>query len=541
MKRNYQALIFILFFFIITTHLVNSADSNCPRKVEVMAYGYKDAPPGTIGHLGKLTYQKRWIDDPGFTVEDFLRSFSGLFGSPRLLLNVKDLPEYSLTATFSKTTDLEKGEPMSCLTIVLAFNGGQRCSEGLSYSWIDDRFPCAYHYYKLLTWTSQAPGHDLASHVPLMAERIDVGKIENTMAAYEQIPISAEFRKIPEWCNEPGLKAQSGGILEINVENFKTSQPPMEGAAHQVRIIARAQKGNIKNGLFMAEDPKSRVFTINPSEVSTSAIVQIYYKPPDGEDNSDIITIYNSCDVYSANMVPLSETTKGSMLLEVENQCGWEGTISKRETMEAGEKESVLAALTPGGEYDISKNWKIHLKLKRTGDRLNSVIFEIDQAMLANFQDEMDATLTKMEREGRKIESKTSESASAVGRNLSKSECKLRFSIDKEKGTYWISGEINVQGIKIRGKDEMDIKVSPIDADIDEDADGTTGIEEEIDVSGSFKPEGPENIPEEIKGSKDFMQELPPEFKEFMEDLGGKQSNILRWDFKRKATIVRKG
>jgi hypothetical protein len=374
-----------------------------------------------------------------------------------------------------------------------------------------------------------------------MAERINVDKIENTMAAYEQIPISAEFRKIPEWCNEPGLKAQSGGILEIIVENFKTSQPPMQGAAHEVRIIARAEKGNIKNGLFNAEDPKARVFTISPSEVRTSSTVQIYYKPPDGEDNSDIITIYNSCDIYSTNVVPLNQTAIGSMLLEVENQCGWEGTITKRETMEAGEKESILAALTPGGEYDISKNWKIQLKLKRTGDQPNSVLFEIDQARLENFQDEMDATLTKMEREGRKIESKTSEAASAGGRNLSESECRLRLSIDKEKRSYWMSGKINVQGIQIRGKDEMDIKVNPVDAEIDEDADGTTGIEEEIDVSGSFKPEGFENIPEEIKGSKDFMKELPPEFKKLMEDLGGKQSNILRWDFRRKATIVRKG
>ena len=118
--------------------------------------------------------------------------------------------------------------------------------------------------------------------------------------------------------------------------------------------------------------------------------------------------------------------------------------------------------------------------------------------------------------------------------------CEL-VSIDKEKRTYWITGEINIQGIKIKGKDEMDIKVDPIDKEIEEDAEGTTGIEEEIDVSGSFKPEGSENIPEEIKGFKDFIKDLPPEFKKFMEDLGGKQNNILRWDFKRKPVIVRKG
>jgi hypothetical protein len=541
MKSVIYKLILVSFTIAPLYATLPAADSDCPRKVEVMCYGYKDAPPGTIGKLGKLTYQKRWIDDNSFNRIVFLKEFQGLFRSSRLRLNVLDKPEYSLTATFSKTTNLENGQPMSCLTIVFAFNGGKGCYDGLSYSWIDERYPCAYHYYKLLSWSTQAPGHDPASHVSLMAAEINISQIENTMTSLEQIPVSAEFRKTPEWCNEPGLQEQSGGILEIIVEDFKTLQPPMQGAAHQVRIIARAEKGNIKNGHFNAEDPKARVFTITPSEVRSSAIVQIYYIPPEGEDNSDIITIYNSCDVYYVTEVPLNQTTKGSMLLEVENQCGWEGTISKRETMEAGENESLLAALTPGGEYDISKNWKIQVKLKRTGDRFNSVLFEIDQARLSSFEDELDATLTRMEREGRVIESKTNQTASAGSRTLSTSECTIRLMIDKEKGTYWIRGGIDVQGIPIRGRDEMDIKVNPINADIDEEAGGTTGIDEEIEVTGTFKPEGPEKIPTELKGSKDFLKDLTPEFKKFMEDLGGKQTNMLRWELKRKPTIVRKG
>jgi hypothetical protein len=520
---------------------ISAADSDCPRKVEVMCYGYKDAPPGTIGKLGKLTYQKRWIDDNSFNRMVFMKEFQKLFRSGRLMLNVLDKPEYSLTATFSKTTDLENGQPMSCLTIVFAFNGGKGCYEGLSYSWIDERYPCAYHYQRLLTWTTQAAGHDPSSHVSLMSANINISQIENMMTSFEQIPVGAEFRKTPEWCNEPGLQSQSGGKLEIIVEKFKTSQPPMQGAAHQVRIIATAQKGTITNGQFIAEDPKAKVFTIYPSEVRSSATVQIYYSPPEGEDNSDILTIYNSCDVYYTSEVPLNQTTKGSMLLEVENQCGWEGTISKRETMESGEKESVLSSLTPGGEYDISKNWKIQLKLKRTGDRFNSVLFEIDQARLSSFEDEMDATLTRMEREGRVIESKTNQSASAGSRTLSTSECKISLMVDKEKGTYWIRGGIDVKGIPIRGRDEMDIKVKPINANIDEDAEGTTGIDEEIEVTGTFKPEGPEKIPTELKGSKDLMKDLTPEFRKFMEDLGGKQTNIIRWEFKRKPVIIRKG
>jgi hypothetical protein len=307
------------------------SNSNCPRKIEVMAYGYKDAPPGTIGKLGKLTYQKRWIDDNTFNLVVFLKEFQGLFRSDRLLLNIKDHPEYSLTATFSKTSNLETGQPMSCLTIVLAFNGGRVCNDGLSYSWIDERFPCAYHYYVLLKWTSQAPGHDISAHVPLMASQINIGEIENKMTAFEQIPISAEFEKEPEWCDEEKLKLQSHGKLTINIVKFKAEAPPVEGSTHQVRIVVRAQKGTITNGDFIIADPFAKVFTISPQDVGGSARVIVYYQPPDGEDKSDIITVFNSCDVYYTSEVPLNQTTIGSILQEVVKVCnvhGYSGTIT---------------------------------------------------------------------------------------------------------------------------------------------------------------------------------------------------------------------
>lgn len=307
-----------------------SADSNCPRKVEVMAYGYKDAPPGTLGKLGKLTYQKRWIDDNTFNRIVFLKEFQGLFRSGRFLLNINDTPEYSLTATFTKTTDLETGQPVSCLAIVLAFNGGMDCYDGLSFSWIDERFPCAYHYYKLITWTSKAVGHDISVHVPLMAKQINIGEIENKMTAYEQIPISAEFEKEPEWCDEEKLKLQSHGKLTINIVKFKAEAPPVEGSAHQVRIVVRAQKGTITNGDFIIEDPFAKVFTINPQDIGGSAKVTVYYQPPEGGDNSDEITVYNSCDVYYTKEVPLEKTQKGSVLLKIAKLCkihGYSGSI----------------------------------------------------------------------------------------------------------------------------------------------------------------------------------------------------------------------
>jgi hypothetical protein len=219
----------------------------------------------------------------------------------------------------------------------------------------------------------------------------------------------------------------------------------------------------------------------------------------------------------------------------------WEGFLSKSESMKAGENGSLLAALTPGGEYDISKNWTINFRMKLKQSQSSVFVFETEKAVLFKFNDDLDATLTRMEREGRAIKSETKETASDYGRNLTSSECNLRLVIDCKQNTYQLIGKIEIEGIQIQGKDEMDIKVKPINADIDEDAGGTTGIDEEIEVSGTFKPEGPEKIPTELKGSRDLLKEIPEEFKEFMEDLGGKQTNIIKWTFKRNSVIIKKG
>jgi hypothetical protein len=219
----------------------------------------------------------------------------------------------------------------------------------------------------------------------------------------------------------------------------------------------------------------------------------------------------------------------------------WDGVISKSESLEAEENGSILAGLTPGGQYDLSKNWTIRFRMKLGQFYSNLYVFETDKAVLLNFTEDLNAILTKMEREGRVIESRANESASEEGRSLLNSECTLRLVIDNDNKTYRLLGKIEIEGISIMGKDEMDIKAKPVNAEIDEDADGTTGIEEEIEVTGTFIPEAPEKIPTEIKGTKDLFKDLPEEFKEFMKDLGGKQTNIIRWELKRKPTIVRKG
>lgn len=244
------------------------------------------------------------------------------------------------------------------------------------------------------------------------------------------------------------------------------------------------------------------------------------------------------CDKEEEVPGPLEEPDKNyvlekNLVLDCEDS-GFSGTISMYETMGAGENQSLLAALTPGGEYNLSKNWMISLSFKPVEMKSKLLNYKIERATLMSFSDEYAQTMFRMEREGRRIEGRARETAEARGRSLSSTECNLRLIIDTLSGKYWLKGEINVEGIEIKGTEEMDIKVKPVDKEIDEEAEGTTGIDEEIEISGTFTTVKPGELPGELKGTKDLFKDLPEEFREFMEDLGGAQTILINWHLYRK-------
>ncbi len=531
--------------------MVSAASAECPRDCEVWAYGYKEPKPGAFKMMKNFKIYQTIAVDPTFTRGVFLEHFKGVFSGSRLRLDAKGDPEYSLTGTFSKKTDLNSGRPVSCMTVTLGFNGGKRGSGYGSLYWLStsyddgsgvpefkrDRndFPCHYHKALLFTWKSIALGHDVAAHVPLIASQVDANTINQFLADYEQIPVSVKFEDKPYWCDENHPRA----MIPLRFFEMKPAGDKIPGVpyAHQVRMVVRAEKGKILNGTVSGEDEKARIFDFSAIHVGGMTMT-VDYEPPKEADRSDTVTVYNACEVRYEAVIPMADTKKNEKLIEIENQCGWEGTLSMKESMAAGEKGSGLASLVPGMEYDLAKNWTIRLKLKRKSDSGDITRYQVEEATLASFDDALDATLAKMEREGRKIESKTRETAKAGGRRLGKGECDLELVIDAKAGAYSLEGEIDVQGIQIRGQDEMDIKVKPIDKEIDEDADGTTGIDDEIAIQGEFPPAQPPCVPEELKGKKDLMDEVAPEFREFMEDLGGKQSYVLSWSLKRKAVRV---
>jgi hypothetical protein len=203
--------------------------------------------------------------------------------------------------------------------------------------------------------------------------------------------------------------------------------------------------------------------------------------------------------------------------------------------MAAGEDQSLLAALTPGGEYNISKNWIIALSFKPVEKSSKLLIYKVEKATLMDFSDEYAQTMFRLEREGRRIEGRARETAEARGRTLSAAECDLRLIIDTVSSKYWLKGEIKVEGIEIKGTEEMDIKVKPVNKEIDEEAEGTTGIDEEVEISGTFTAVNPGRLPEELKGTKDLLKDVPEEFREFLEDLGGAQTILISWNLRKKS------
>lgn len=544
MRRLFVVLAATVLFLAVGPGRATAATSDCPRNCEVWAYGYAPAPAGSVVERWGHTFKIEDVKDPSFNRAAFLERLGSVFSASRLRLDTKQSPEYSLTATFHKFVDEKSGRPLSLLIVILGFNGGRTGSGTGNQGTYDRVFRAHYHGSRLLTWATWAQGHDLAAHGPLMAAEVSAAKINETLTACEQVPVDVELEETPYWCDQ-GTRSDP---VWIKLSSFQAAAEKLSAMGemvydHHVRIVVRAERGKIENGSAVDEDPKARVFKIHSQEIGDRrSRVQIEYRLPDGEDNSDVITVYNSCEIRYESVIPLSETKKGSMLLEIENQCGWEGTLTMSETMEAGEKESLLAALTPGGEYDISKSWGVRFKLKREGDNAGRFRYAVDEARLLSFKEALEATLFRMEREGRRIESTSRQTATSRGRGLSSEECGLQFIVDTEKGTYRLWGKIDVQGISIQGRDEIEIKVKPVDEKHGEGPGGTTGIDESIDISGKFdKSQTPEGVPEELKGRKDLMQEVPSEFREFLEDMGGKQKYVQTWELKRKAVRVTKG
>ena len=333
------------------------------------------------------------------------------------------------------------------------------------------------------------------------------------------------------WLNGAERRVPAGYRLAIFPE--KASTHPGEEVAITVRVEHAGEPAatgytGVADGLVEIKATGLRDGRIAPSEKAiTDAMGFARFTYTAGQYDKKV-TITFAHTFYIRYPKPARAFTGKSVITVT--PYNWEGTISMTESMKSGEGESLLAALTPGGEYDMSKNWVIRVSFKPSASFDINGTYALARAELLEFKDQLDQTMFKMEREGRRIEGKSKESAETSGRPLSAAECDLLFQVDPGKGTYFLSGKIAVKGISGKGKDEMEIRVKPVDEKVDEDSEGTAEIDEEIDFSGKFKADAGK-VPERLKGSRDLLADAP----EGLELLGGKQERVLSWDLKRKA------
>jgi hypothetical protein len=365
--RTFVRIMFCLAMCVASAQTVNAqGDNMCPRGVYVSIHAAKD-----VG--GKL---KDLVDDPTFTIGTFLNTFGNFFSSSRLVLKPSTQPEYSLTVTFVQVKGRMGSSDRSFMGIVLGFIGGeiQEYESITSFSGkIDERL--FYSGAVLLEVITEANGFDPASHIPLVQAELSKQKsIDDIIVAYEQIPISATVDDDP-WC---GYDPSNPNPYPIDFKEFKTALPPNWDVAntHPVRLIAKAEKGLIENGDFIKEDHMAKVFTLGKANFIT-----LNYRPPDGPDQSDTITLYNSCEIRYVQIVPLNETKKNTKIAEMKVNCKerWNVELTFTKTM-SGKEQLGEGGRTRqvGGSYSATVKAVVEYVKSEGSDR----IFESKSAEL---------------------------------------------------------------------------------------------------------------------------------------------------------------
>jgi len=364
-----RTLIRIVVIFVLCAAIVQvsnaQADNMCPRGVYVNVFAFKD-----IGGD-----KEDLVPDPDFTIQKFLDIFGKFFASPRLSFKPSIHPEYSLTATFIKINGRPGGgADKSLLAIAFSFMGGEISDESRS---IGGQFGSDRIYYSfganLLVVTSKAGGHDPASHVPMIqAELKKETPLDDIIVGYEQIPISAHTDDTLSCQYEPTYP----GLIYF--DSFKAAAPVYRyGAvpyAHYVRIVARAQNGSIENGEPIKEDPSAKAFHFSPTDLSRWK-EEIHYVPPGGDDKSDVLTLYNSCDICYEWVVPLNETKKHSKLAEIKIDCRREWDVNYTFTEQLSYTSPELKT---GRQYSLTVKGRVHFKKH---DRIDDV-YESDSATI---------------------------------------------------------------------------------------------------------------------------------------------------------------
>jgi hypothetical protein len=399
---------------------------------------------------------------------------------------------------------------MLSLGIALGFTGGKIGQRKEQFDHISQTYQ--YYFGHLVGIDGVACVSDSLKDVLQAMKKETFEPIDQIIRSFEQIIVRAEADHNLECEIQPRKK------YVIDLMNSETGYPRRDNYGPELRILAHADRGKITNGVALEDDENYKVLNIrSPLEV------RFDYEPPEGEDKSDTIIIYNSCDILHEDVLPLSHTKKNIEIARVEMRCVWEGTIASSGKISSQGDESLVTALAPESKYQTITNWKldVEFKLDRGNERIK--VYELKAARF-DFLDEFEFEQV-MQSEAGKMLMTGKDQAKARGRNLSPSECNLEIILDLKKKTYKIEGILHVQNISVTGEGQFKIDWGPIQHDQKDTEEETTEYREEILIVGRFS----EDSPEKLEGSLDEMKEIPPDFVEFMEAMAGNITGKIRW------------
>jgi hypothetical protein len=347
------------------------ADNMCPRGVYVYVHGRID-----VGGESE-----RLVDDPSFTMQMFFNYFGKFFQSPRLSLKpTVHPPEYSLSATFCKL----KGrgtQDISLLAIVFSFVGGRVPENG--YDGLGSIMGYVPYYYSgtpLLDLVSKADGYDLAAHVPIIQKRMsNLISLDDLIVKYEQIPIKVNTNNSLSCHDAPEY---------LTFDGFEAEKPPIVGFPyhHSLRVVLKSQNGVIENGEFMKEDFLGKVFDYFPPYRLPEWKLHARYGSPQGDDKSDVVTLYNSCEICFPDVVPMNETKAHSILAQIKIDCRrrWDVNYTYTEQMNVSSPQ-----LMANRQYSLNIQGPVYFKEhKGTND-----IYESKSAVI-NLSDSFNQHIT---------------------------------------------------------------------------------------------------------------------------------------------------
>ena len=234
---------------------------------------------------------------------DFIARFGSAFAGDGISLATGLAePDYVLGVTYEAS--VIDGTPIVSIDVTLGFTGG---TVGVASHRSDGADPIAYYGDFIGIGGVSGRGLSLDTLGPAMEGM--AAEVSAWILKFEKISASATA-KLPPGCYRPG----EARPIEVHA-------PPTSHGSLGVptvfmhRYIVRAEAGEIRNGIALADDEKARVFLLDSDRSAEGSRFTLDYVAPVGRE-SDQLTVWSSCDISHLPIRHPSEASKHEIILE---------------------------------------------------------------------------------------------------------------------------------------------------------------------------------------------------------------------------------